>query len=160
MSTWYAITASWACAARENQLKICEQSWNFYFLNYVLPLKFSIVLFAYFRMQETKWAINLLLDCKHNKLEKCVQNQLERRNFQMLKHREKNICWKKRILRKLFSRQKFKKNFPLLHKEKNKEKSRSRKEKRQKGQNNQYLVDPEPLVVNIFLTLDGGLKHV
>ena len=77
----------------------------------------------------------------------------------MLKHKKKYLLKEKRILRKQFSRQKFKKNFPLLHKEKNKEKSRSRKEKRQEGRNNKYLVDPEPLVVNIFLTL-GGLQHV
>ena len=127
------------CCKRRSR-KICEQKLKNLFFK--LCFTFEILnCFINFRVQGTKLSmINLLLVCKYNKLEKWVANQLEKRNFQILINKDEimkkktNTCRKKKDkLRKKLSTQKFKKDFPLLHKEKVKEKSRSRKERRSRS---------------------------
>ena len=77
------------------------------------------------------------------------------------RYREKNkeILKEKGKLRKRKSREKFMKDFPLLHKEKVKQESKIIKERRQKNTANNNI-DEEPLVVSMnFPTLFRSLKR-
>ena len=77
------------------------------------------------------------------------------------RYREKNkeILKEKGKLRKRKSREKFMKDFPLLHKEKVKQESKIIKERRQKNTANNNI-DEEPLVVSMnFPALFRSLKR-
>ena len=72
--------------------------------------------------------------------------------------KSKEILKEKDKLRKRKSREKFMKDFPLLHKEKVKQESKRRKERRQKNAANNNIGE-EPLVVNMkFPALSRSLK--
>ena len=79
-----------------------------------------------------------------------TEKQYREKNKEILKEKDK--------LRKRKSREKFMKDFPLLHKEKVKQESK-RKERRQKNAANSNI-DEEPLVVNMKLpALSRSLKQ-
>ena len=79
------------------------------------------------------------------------QKRYHEKNKEILKEKDK--------LRKRKSREKFMKDFPLLHKEKVKQDSKRRKERRQKNPANKNI-DEEPLVVNMkFPAISRSLKQ-